>query len=64
MGVAVKITDVPWQTVSCEATIETLTGLLGFTVMVMVFDVAGLLVTQVVSEDNKTQVTRSRFVGT
>ena len=40
-GVAVQVTEVPAQTGFAEAAIETLTGRIGFTVMVTVFDVAG-----------------------
>ena len=40
-GVAVKVTDVPAQTVSEEAVIETSTGMGLFTVIVMEFEVAG-----------------------
>ena len=40
-GIAVYVTEVPAQTGFAEAAIETLTGSIGFTVMVTVFDVAG-----------------------
>ena len=63
VGVAVKVTEVPAQTGLAEAAIDTLTGSRGFTVMVTVFDVAGLPVGQVALEV-KTQVTRSLFIGT
>ncbi len=59
-----NVTDVPAQTVSSDAIIETLTGLLGLTIIVMVFDVAGLFVTHTVSEDVKSQVTWSPVPGT
>jgi hypothetical protein len=62
-GVAVKVTEVPAQTGLAEAAIETLAVSNGLTVMVTVFDVAGLPVTQaalVVS----TQVKASLFAGT
>ena len=45
-GVAVKVTDVPEQTGLAEADIDTLTGRFGLTVIVTVFDVAGLPVAQ------------------
>ena len=45
-GVGVKVTEVPAQTGLAEAAIETLTGKTGLTVMVTVFEVAGLPVTQ------------------
>jgi hypothetical protein len=45
VGVAVKVTDVPAQTGFALAAIETLAATVGFTVMVTVFDVAGLPVT-------------------
>ena len=62
VGVAVKVTEVPAQTGLAEAETETLTGRLGFTVMVTVFDVAGLPVGQVAFEVS-TQVTASLFAG-
>jgi hypothetical protein len=46
-GVAVKVTGVAAQTGLAEARIETLTGKLVFTVMVTIFEVAGLPVVQV-----------------
>ena len=42
VAVAVKVTLVPEQMVVAEAEMETLTGRLGFTVMVKVLEVAGL----------------------
>jgi len=51
VGVAVKVTDVPEQmVVPGLAAMLTLTGRFGFTVMVRVFDVAGLPVGQVALE--------------
>jgi hypothetical protein len=50
VGVAVKVTLVPEQIVVAEAAILTLTGRLGFTVMVTVLEVAGLPVAQVAFE--------------
>ena len=47
VGVAVKVTEAPAQTGFAEAAIETLTGCKGFTVMVIVLEVAGLPVLQV-----------------
>ena len=47
VGVAVKVTFVPEQIVVAEAEILTLTGRLGFTVMVTVLEVAGLPVAHV-----------------
>jgi hypothetical protein len=41
-GVAVKVTEVPWHMLFWLATITTLTGNRGFTVIVTVFEVAGL----------------------
>lgn len=41
-GVAVNVTDVPEQTGLLDAAILTLTGRIGFTVMVTVLEVAGL----------------------
>ena len=62
VGVAVKVTEVPAQTGLAEAETETLTGRLGFTVMVRVLEVAGLPVGQVALEVS-TQVTRSLLEG-
>ena len=50
VGVAVNVTGVDAQTGLAEARIETLTGRLEFTVIVTVFEVAGLPVAQVASE--------------
>ena len=50
VGVAAKVTDMPAQTGLAEAAIDTLTGSSGFTIMVTVFDVAGLPVGQVAFE--------------
>jgi len=61
-GAAVKVTDVPEQTGFAEAEIETLTGRLELTVMVMEFEVAGLPVAHVAFEV-RTQVTTSPSAG-
>ena len=50
VGVAVKVTEVSEQTGFADAATDTLTGSNGFTVMVMVFEVAGLPVGQVALE--------------
>ena len=50
VGVAVKVTEVPVQTGFAEAATDILTGSNGFTVMVTVFEVAGLPVGQVALE--------------
>jgi len=42
----VKVTEVPAQIGLADATIETLTGRMGLTVIVTVFDVAGFPVAQ------------------
>ena len=63
IGVAVKVTEVPAQTGLADAAIEILTGKFGLTVMVNVFEVAGLPVAQVAFEV-KMQVTASVFRGT
>ena len=60
VGTAVNVTFVPAQIVVKLAEITTLTGRLGFTVIVIVFDVAGLPVAQVALEV-RTQVTKSPF---
>ena len=62
VGVAVKVTEVPAQTGLALAIMFTLTGRFGFTVIVMVLDVAGFPVAQVSLEVN-TQVTASPFAG-
>ena len=50
VGVAVKVTEVPAQTGFAETATEILTGSNGFTVMVTVFEVAGLPVGHVALE--------------
>ena len=62
VGVAVKVTEVPAQTGFAEAATDTFTGSSGFTVMVMIFEVAGLPLGQVALEV-KTQVIASLFTG-
>jgi hypothetical protein len=52
IGVAVKVTLIPWQTGFWDATIDKLTGRFGFTVIVIVFDMAGFPVTQLELEVN------------
>ena len=63
VGVAEKVTEVPLQTGLLDGEIEILTGKLGLTVIVNVFDVAGLPVAQVALEVNR-QVMASEFNGT
>ena len=58
-----KITDVPEHTGLADTEIETLTGRFGFTVMVTVFEVAGLPVGQVALEVS-IQATASLLAGT
>jgi hypothetical protein len=60
---AEKVTEVPAQTVVADAEIETLTGRFGLTIIVTVFDIAGLPVAQVALEVNW-QVMASAFIGT
>ncbi len=57
-AVAVKVTGVPEQIVSVpeEETIVTLTGISGFTVMVMIFDVSGLPAVQVSLENSRHEI--------
>ena len=62
VGVAVKVTEVPEHTGLAEAEIDTLTASSGLTVMVTVFEVAGLPVGQEAFEV-KTQVIASLFAG-
>ena len=52
VGVAEKLTEVPAQTVVAEAEIETFTGRFGLTVIVTVFEMAGLPVAQGALEVN------------
>ena len=61
-GVAKKVTPLPRQNGFAEATMVTLTGRFGFTVMVTGGLVAGLPVIQV-AEEVSTQVTTSPFTG-
>jgi hypothetical protein len=61
--VAEKVTEVPAQTVVADAEIETLTGKLLLTVIVTVFEIAGLPVAQVALEVSW-QVMASKFIGT
>jgi len=56
VGVAVYVTEVPAQTGFADAEIETLTGTIAFTTIVIAFEVAGLPVGQVTFDVN-TQVT-------
>ena len=63
VGLAEKVTEMPAQTVVADAEIETLTGKLLLTVIVKVFEVAGLPVAQVALEVNL-QVMASEFDGT
>ncbi len=63
VGVAVNVTDVPEHTGFADAAIETLTGRFGFTVILIVFEVAGLPVGQVAFEV-RTQETASILTGT
>ena len=61
-GVAVNVTEVPEQTGFALAVIETLTGRFALTVMVTVFEVAGLPVAQVALLVSM-QVIASPFIG-
>jgi hypothetical protein len=61
--VAVKVTEVPEQTGLADAAMLKLTGRFGLTVMVTVFEVAGLPVAQV-AFDVSTQVIASVLTGT
>ena len=62
VGVAVKVTLVPEHMVVAVAEMLMLTGRFGFTVMVIVFEVAGLPVAQV-ALDVITQVTVLPFAN-
>ena len=61
-GVAVKVTELPWQNGLTEADIVILTARFGLTVIVTVFDVAGLPLAQAAFEV-RIQVTRSPLTG-
>ena len=62
-GVAVKVTEVPAQTVpEGFTTIETLAGMLELMVIVMELEIAGLPVAQV-KFDVSVQLIKSPFVG-
>jgi hypothetical protein len=65
VGVAVNVTGVAAQTGLAEATIETLTGRIGFTVMVTVFEVAGTTCSTgcIRSQDNSYLVVVDRGIG-
>ena len=63
VGVAEKVTEVPLQTGLLEGEMEMLTGRLGLTVIVTIFEVAGLPVVHVALEV-KRQVMASEFNGT
>ena len=52
MAVAVKVIRIPEQTGLVEAVIETLTGILGLAVIVMVFEFAGFPVGQIAVDVN------------
>ena len=62
-GVAVNVTEVPAQTGLADAAIDILTGSNGFTVIVMVLEVAGLPVVQI-SFEVRTQVIELPLAGT
>ena len=59
----VKVTDVPAHTGLADAAIEMLTGSSGLTVIVTVFETAGLPVAQVATEVSR-HATASLFEGT
>ena len=62
VGVAEKVTDVPLQTGLLDGEIKTLTGRLGLTTIVNMFDVAGLPVAQVALDESR-QLMASVFAG-
>ncbi len=62
VGVAVYVTEVPAHTGFAEGAMLTLTGNVALTVIVIVFEVAGLPVVQVALEV-RSQVTASLFTG-
>ena len=62
VGVAVKVTEVPVHIGFADTEIETPTGICGFTVIVIVLDVAGLPEVQLTFEV-RIQLTWSLFPG-
>jgi hypothetical protein len=62
-GVAVKVTEPPWQKGFEDATMEILTGWFGTTIMVIALEVAGLFEMHVAIEEVRTQVTISPLIG-
>ena len=62
VGLAVKVTLVPWQTGFSEAVMVTLTGRLLLTTIVIGFEVAGLPEAQVAFEA-RIQMITSPFAG-
>ena len=62
-GVAVNITKVPAQTGFAVGEMETLTGRLGLTIIVIELEVAGLFAVQAVIEEVRIQVTLSPLFG-
>jgi len=65
-GVAVKVTLVPAHIGFAEATMLTLAGKTGFTVMVIIFEVAGLPLTQgafeVIAQETVFPLAKAAFV--
>jgi hypothetical protein len=61
-GVAVNVTELPWQNGFADATIVTLTGRFGLTVIDSVLLVIGLFRGQGI-DDVSIQLTRSPFAG-
>ena len=57
VGVAVNVTDVPAQTGFADGETETLTGRFGLTIIVIVFEVAGLFEIQTVIEEVRMHLT-------
>ena len=62
IGVAVKFTEVPAQIVFASGDMEIPAGSRGFTIMLTVFEVAGLPLAQT-AFDVSTHVTASPFAG-
>ena len=58
-----NVTVFPWQNGLAEAEIETLTGRLGFTTIVIELDVAGLFEIHDMMEEVSVQVTTSLLMG-
>jgi len=62
-GVAVKVTCVPWHTGLAEGAMVTVAGVVGLTIMVMLFELRGLFVAHTAFDVTLTRML-SLFAGT